>query len=153
MHTHSQIWLRIINIRAKLGSVGNELDSETYKRVKDLGIIKKKRGTRGGVKRKYKFHLNSVKCKLCHRVKDLNKNNVIIVDNFLDFSFCKFEAGEFVKANFSGVTKRAVFGIDEVRNRRERNVSNLVKVPCSRLLFSRFVFGLVNLQSICNKVW
>ena len=49
MHTYSQIWLRIIDIRAKLGGVGNKLDSETYKRVKDLGIIKKKRGTRGGV--------------------------------------------------------------------------------------------------------
>ena len=43
MHTYSQIWLRIIDIRAKLGGVGNKLDSETYKRVKDLGIIKKKK--------------------------------------------------------------------------------------------------------------
>ena len=57
---------------------------------------------------------------------------MIIVDNFLDFSFCKFEAGEFVKANFSGVTKKAVLGIDEVRNRRENNVFNLVKVKVYR---------------------
>ena len=150
MHTYSQIWLRIIDIRAKLGGVGNKLDSETYKRVKDLGIVKKrKRGTNGGVKRKYKARQTGVKCKLCHGVRDCNKNNVIIVENFIDFGFCKCEAGEFVNTIF---TREIENDIDKVRNKRAHNISNLVKIPCNSLLFSRFVFGLVNLQSICNKV-
>ena len=45
-----------------------------------------------------------------------------------------------MNTNFSGLIEKAVLCVNEVKNKIERNISYIVKVPCNSLLFSHFVF-------------
>ena len=73
MYTHSSIWLKIIDIRAKTNNDGNLLNFQTYNRVMELGILKRrKRGTKGGNRRKNKMRQN-------YTLNGVNMNNLIYV--------------------------------------------------------------------------